>query len=128
MELREHPELTGYYVSPCGDVYSYGRWGRLQKKKATVRKKDGYCCMSIKHPIRGHIGAYYLHHIVAETYLGKRPAGLVIDHIDRDKQNNSISNLRYVTQQSNLLNRGMSSISKPYIVEDAPLHTNSWWR
>lgn len=44
------------------------------------------------------------HHLVAEYFIGLRPDGLVIDHIDRNKLNNSVTNLRYVTQKENCNN------------------------
>jgi len=47
---------------------------------------------------------YLFHHLVAEQFIGERPEGLVIDHIDRDKLNNNISNLRYVSQNINMRN------------------------
>jgi hypothetical protein len=34
------------------------------------------------------------------------PAGLVVDHIDQNKLNNTRANLRLLTQQQNLMNRG----------------------
>lgn len=37
-----------------------------------------------------------------ETYIGERPDGLQINHIDGNKQNNSVDNLEYVTQSENL--------------------------
>jgi hypothetical protein len=47
----------------------------------------------------------YIFHIwVAKLFIGERPDGLVIDHIDRDKLNNHVSNLRYVTQSENVRN------------------------
>ncbi len=100
MELREHPELTGYYVSPSGEVYSNLRGGMVKKKPSL--HGNGYYTMSVSKKGR-HIGAYYVHQLVAETYLGERPDGLVIDHIDRDRHNNSADNLRYVTQQENII-------------------------
>ena len=45
-----------------------------------------------------------LHHLVAAAFIGKRPDGLVIDHIDQDKLNNNIDNLRYVSQEINMQN------------------------
>jgi hypothetical protein len=44
------------------------------------------------------------HHLVAEQFIGERPDGLVIDHIDRNPLNNNVSNLRYITQQENTQN------------------------
>lgn len=47
----------------------------------------------------------YLHHAVAQLFIGDRPEGLVIDHIDRDKNNNHVNNLRYCTVRENNINR-----------------------
>ena len=43
----------------------------------------------------------YIHTLVAETFLGLRPEGMVIDHIDGNKDNNALSNLRYTTVSEN---------------------------
>ena len=34
---------------------------------------------------------YLFHHLVASAFLGERPPGLVVDHIDRDKLNNNVT-------------------------------------
>ena len=48
---------------------------------------------------------YLFHHLVAEHFIGPRPESLVIDHIDRNKLNNQVSNLRYITQKENMFNQ-----------------------
>jgi hypothetical protein len=53
------------------------------------------------------------HHCVAEQFIGSRPDGLVIDHIDRNSLNNRVENLRYVSQQENCRNQHR-------VVEDIP--------
>lgn len=47
---------------------------------------------------------YLFHHLVARQFIGERPDGYVIDHIDRNPLNNHISNLRYITQKENTHN------------------------
>lgn len=47
---------------------------------------------------------YLVHQEVARLFIGERPDGLVVDHIDRDKLNNDVSNLRYITQKENTFN------------------------
>jgi hypothetical protein len=46
-----------------------------------------------------------LHRVVYELARGAIPAGLQIDHIDGDKTNNFLSNLRVVTNQQNQWNQ-----------------------
>ena len=43
----------------------------------------------------------YVHHLVAEAFIGPRPVGFVINHKDANKTNNSIENLEYVTYSEN---------------------------
>lgn len=40
-------------------------------------------------------------HIVAEAFIGPRPSGAVLMHIDDDPYNNAVENLRWGTQQDN---------------------------
>ncbi len=47
---------------------------------------------------------YYVHRIVWCIAYGREPQH-TIDHIDRNKQNNRLSNLRDVTMRENLLNK-----------------------
>lgn len=47
---------------------------------------------------------FYLHQAVCKCFIGERPLGYVIDHIDRNKLNNSLQNLRYVSQKQNRMN------------------------
>jgi hypothetical protein len=47
---------------------------------------------------------YLIHQEVARLFIGERPNGLVIDHIDTNKLNNDVSNLRYITQKENTFN------------------------
>jgi hypothetical protein len=57
--------------------------------------------------------AYSLHRIIFLLHHGYLPK--VIDHIDNNRENNLIENLREVTQQQNCVNRKHHSSSKsPY--------------
>lgn len=57
-------------------------------------------------------GKYYKAHRLAWLYMyGEMPKG-VIDHIDRNGENNSISNLRDVSQSKNMSNRRLNTNSK----------------
>lgn len=64
---------------------------------------DNYIC---KH--------YYLHRIVYMIHYGDIPKGFVIDHIDRNKMNNNITNLRLVTQSINMQNINSHGLCKNF--------------
>lgn len=65
-------------------------------------KKSGYLFLQIK-------SKKYLAHRVAWVYVnGDIPNGLQIDHIDHDRNNNKIKNLRAVTNSENQKNRKKS--------------------
>lgn len=49
-------------------------------------------------------GAIPVHELVITTFIGPRPDDMEIDHIDRNRANNKLSNLRYVTHQENMAN------------------------
>lgn len=52
-----------------------------------------------------------IHKVVAECWLGDKPDGLEIDHIDRNSHNNHYTNLRYVTRSEQMKNRDHTNIS-----------------
>lgn len=49
---------------------------------------------------------YYIHHLVLETFVGEKPLGYECDHINSDKQNNTLSNLQYLTRAENRSHKG----------------------
>lgn len=48
---------------------------------------------------------YLVHILVWKTFNGEIPNGLQVDHIDRDRLNNNLSNLRLLTPSENNKNR-----------------------
>lgn len=51
------------------------------------------------------VGSQRLHRIIAKLMFGEYSKSLVVDHIDRNKLNNSRSNIRLVSVLQNNLNR-----------------------
>jgi len=46
------------------------------------------------------------HSLVCKCFIGEKPKGYITDHIDRDRLNNRIDNLRYCTYKENANNCG----------------------
>jgi hypothetical protein len=65
-------------------------------------KKTGYCHVKVS----GSLGkrSMSLHRLVAEAFLPNPEGYKEVDHIDRDKTNNHIDNLRWCTRSENLKN------------------------
>jgi hypothetical protein len=68
-------------------------------------KKSGYCFINIDNK-------RYAAHRLAWMYVNGNIPTLVIDHIDGNPSNNSIKNLREVTQQQNLYNMKLNIKNK----------------
>lgn len=49
---------------------------------------------------------YYVHRVVYSLFNGQIPKGMNIDHINRNKADNRIENLRLVSVQQNSINTG----------------------
>ncbi len=77
IEFLKETEYKGYYISPCGQVYSC----KSRKFLVLIKHSAGYRTVAID-------GKVYVHRLVAMAYLGN-PEGLpMVNHIDEDKTNN----------------------------------------
>jgi hypothetical protein len=56
--------------------------------------------------------SYYVHRAVWEYHNGDIPSGYEIDHIDHNRQNNCLENLRLVTRRENLRNQSLKKRNK----------------
>lgn len=74
----------------------------------------GYCftwvCM------KGKVHRVSIASVVAECWLGERPIGYQIDHIDRNSRNNDYRNLRYDSKKN--LDAYRKTIMKPVVLKN----------
>ena len=90
-----------------GEIWSYIKYGRSLNYKWCLIKgcknSAGYHNMTINKKIYGkHRVMYKLHN--PDWDMDDEPHKNPIDHIDRDKLNNNINNLRVVSPQQNAFN------------------------
>lgn len=96
-EFRPVPGWVGVYeVSAIGQVRSI-RTGRVLKHTVSG---DGYHRVNLK--ADGRRESRTVHRVVAESFIGERPAGHHIRHLDGDKDNNRLGNLAYGTASENV--------------------------
>lgn len=81
---RQNDKIITYYCTNTPDA------------KVTGKTKAGYCLIGAEGKL------HTIHSLIAEAFLGPRPEGYDIDHIDGDKSNNHPSNLEYVTHKENM--------------------------
>ena len=101
-----------YSVRDNGAVMRHMREG----KKA--RRDDGVWTFGIKNPQNGYmmLGQHRVHIIVATAFLGARDSKVsVVDHIDTNRCNNRVENLRWFTRLENALNNEITRNKIIYI-------------
>ena len=93
-----HPKYKYYLASRCGKILSLKR-----KKKKILKlclKNNGYLGFQIfENNTRKD---YSVHRFIYESFKGKIPNEMHIDHLDFDRKNNSIKNLQLLSPKENI--------------------------
>ena len=116
LEFRKIKSLNFLYeVNENGTIFR-----NVKSKKQLKIKLDHHHSKAGYYVTFVHIGGrgknskiirVMIHKVVAECWLGDCPAGMEVDHIDRNSHNNDYRNLRYVTKSEQMKNRDHSRIS-----------------
>jgi DNA-binding CsgD family transcriptional regulator len=87
-------------------IYEISNKGRIRRCDSWIGLRIGFnrngyqnvkLCFNLKSKM------FYLHKLVAETFLGERLDGFEVNHKDGNKVNNVVDNLEYVTHKENVL-------------------------
>lgn len=82
-----------YEIDTNGIVYNSTTGNAM--RGTTITRKNRY--------VKVHLDKFYaVHLLVMSTFVGPKPEGYVVDHIDGNRYNNALSNLEYVTQAENV--------------------------
>ena len=88
------------YIDNNFNVYY---WDKYKDKLMTCKlhkSSKGYVQLRTKYS-----ATTKLHRLIWETFVGEIPEGMEIDHIDTNKANNNLDNLRCVTPKENSNNK-----------------------
>ena len=109
MEFRRIPSLGYQYeISFDGTVLRNVKTGHILKQIKTCHNSDTVY-LSAQVFFNGKNRKLFIHRAVAECWLGPRPKGMQVDHIDRNSLNNHYKNLRYVSKSKQMKNRDYSA-------------------
>lgn len=120
MEIFNCPSFVGYGVNEKGDVFSFrtrtssfGKHGgseviisnTVQKQLSPFESKKGYLSVTIKIDKEDKIRPVGVHVLVADAFIGKKPNGHIVRHLDDNPKNNVPSNLAYGINKDNVDDR-----------------------
>jgi len=84
-------------------LYEASTYGRIRNMRGKIMKtykiNSGYHCL--KFTVNGKRTSHLVHRLVALTFLGQFPLRPEVNHIDENKDNNSLLNLDWVTRSEN---------------------------
>lgn len=93
--------FSNYLIYPDGRVFS------KKRNKFMKHHNDGYGYLFVHLKTNKKI-----HRLVAEHYIANPENKREVDHIDRNKNNNDVSNLRWVSSKENCKNRKAKKVQK----------------
>ena len=101
-QIKDYPN---YYINKKGEVFSkYYIKSRKEvkvKKLSIVKEKSGYCVVGLQNS-KGR-KRFYVHRLVCLTFKPNPNNLPFVNHIDGNKENNSVENLEWCTALQNNL-------------------------
>ena len=104
-EAATIPGFPEYEVHPDGTVWSLRNWRGLGPRPVTpVKGAGGYLKVRLSRP-DGSRANRAVHRVVAEAFLGPRPEGHQVRHLNGNQCDNRASNLAWGTAAENARDR-----------------------
>ena len=122
-DYKELKEDNDYLIYPDGRLYSKKAHRFLKGKIDNVGYQVYALAIGDKISDKGKrlSKMYYAHRLVAEYFIPNPDNLPQVDHIDHNKLNNHVSNLRWVTIKENYFNRrNLGRRSPKYYGSDLP--------
>lgn len=111
--VEEWRDIAGYeglyQVSNLGRVKSLN-YGRTGKEKCLKPKYNGFGYLQARLCKNGETNYQYIHRLVLEAFVPNPETKPEVDHINRDRTDNRLENLRWVTSRENKDNGVSKSI------------------
>jgi len=107
--IKDIPDFPNYQISEDGTIYNKKTGRELKQSLAAGYREIGLC----KEGKRKH---KYIHRLLAEIFIENPNNYSQIDHVDKNKLNNSLNNLRWVTGHENCQNREIEKKNKSGII------------
>ena len=98
---KQIPGFDNYVISTHGDIINTDRGVMIQPSKNST----GYFRYCLTDGVKKK--QMFVHRLVAQTFLQPVEGAIYVDHINRNKEDNRLENLRYVTMSQNNLNSSM---------------------
>ena len=119
-ETYKKIENYNYCVSNLGNIKNI-KTNKILKQRYD---KDGYPRVNLSK--NGVFKTFSIHRLIAEVFIknpGKKPQ---VDHIDRDKTNNNVKNLRWCECYQNQRNKLKQSTNTTSIYKGVSKHYSKW--
>jgi hypothetical protein len=110
-ERREAEEIWKDVVGYEG-LYQVSSLGKVRTIEGVILKqwiKDGYHVVSLKTTTRKCL---FVHRLMALAFLSKKEKDREVDHINRDRSDNRLNNLRWVSRAENIVNQNKFAVYK----------------